>query len=485
MTGKNLVRLRVVLASFLFTGMCLLFLESIGVSFLASWQLGSALLAGSLVVLIVLAALTIALGRIYCAAFCPLGILQDLLARINPRAKYRPLAAFFPLRLAIMLLFLASILAGIPIIFAVLDPYSAFGRIAANLLAPLWDTIHNLIAWAATTMESDTVVEIFSQPPGGSALILSGATLAALALAAWKYCRAWCNFCPVGAILGLLSRFSLLRIRLEKNKCLSCGRCEHVCKTGCLNIDKKVVDSSRCVDCFNCLAVCPSGALAYGPRARVSPSPQSSTTRRAFLALAPALLATPVSAAVIAPGRADKLPERKTRPARSNPVTPPGSRGVGHFSAHCSGCQLCASVCPGYVLASFANGLGVAQPSLTFEYGYCLQGCARCGAVCPTGAIAPFTAAEKEGIQIGLANVDFDRCIVHTEKIPCKACYNICPPQAISLEPVPGSTEDLKRPVVDAAKCVGCGACEFVCPARPLAAISVSGMKEHKLINGQ
>lgn len=116
---------------------------------------------------------------------------------------------------------------------------------------------------------------------------------------------------------------------------------------------------------------------------------------------------------------------------------------------------------------------------MSYEFGYCRPNCVKCGEVCPTGAISALGLQQKAKIKIGLAKTDFDKCIVNNDKVQCSACQRICPGEAISLVAINEGADSLKRPVIDADKCTGCGACEYICAARPLAAISVDGLKEH------
>ncbi|MDR0881480.1 MAG: 4Fe-4S dicluster domain-containing protein, partial [Candidatus Adiutrix sp.] len=125
------------------------------------------------------------------------------------------------------------------------------------------------------------------------------------------------------------------------------------------------------------------------------------------------------------------------------------------------------------------TGSGLLQPSLSFERGYCRVNCVECSLVCPTGAIRAVTIPEKSAIQVGRGVLDWERCIVQTDKVECTACSRNCPTGAITLV---GAGGELKRPVVDREQCLGCGACEYYCPARPLAAIKVQGNWQHRRI---
>ena len=83
---------------------------------------------------------------------------------------------------------------------------------------------------------------------------------------AWKHGRTWCNtICPVGTVLGLLSRFSLFKVRIDSDRCNGCGLCATKCKAACINSKEHAVDYSRCVDCFDCLGACKQKALVYNP----------------------------------------------------------------------------------------------------------------------------------------------------------------------------------------------------------------------------
>ena len=176
---------------------------------------------------------------------------------------------------------------------------------------------------------------------------------------------------------------------------------------------------------------------------------------------------------------ADVAPaDAATRPVR---VVPPGGRSHRNFFTRCVGCQLCVNVCPNNVLRPSADALNCFQPEMGFEHGYCRPECVACGEVCPAGAIRRITPAEKKTIHVGRASLDKDRCIAARDGVDCSVCERHCPVWAIVRVPVdetdPNST---KIPVVDKELCIGCGACEHLCAARPAPAIVVEGLKEHR-----
>jgi ferredoxin len=337
---------------------------------------------------------------------------------------------------------------------------------------------------------------------GASALVAAVLTLTLIAYLAFKGGRTWCNtICPVGTVLGCLSRFALIRPRLESENCIHCGLCAKGCKASCIDPQKAIIDASRCVACFNCLDKCKRDAIDYGPRffapkaahaagldapadasdhERVHATSGGGTvTRRGLLAAVLTLAAAPAYAVKAINEDEIAALTRKQRPHRALPITPPGSRSLAAFREKCSGCQLCVSVCPNQVLSTFDQGGGLLQPSLSFERGFCRVNCVTCSSVCPTGALVSISAAEKSATQIGHAVLDPGLCINSQGSNRCSACARNCPPGAIAvLEKADGS----RTVAVDAERCTGCGACEYYCPVRPMSAIAVLGNQEHRRI---
>ena len=384
-----------------------------------------------------------------------------------------------------MIVFILSFLIGLPLLSGLLEPYSAFGRIATDISGPIWESGNNALAWASERAGNFAVSQTPVWQKGISALAAALLTLGIIGFLAWKSGRTWCNtVCPVGTALGLLSRHALIRPRIRKESCVRCGLCEKVCKASCIDVQSGSVDGSRCVSCFNCQSVCRKNAISLTPVSATSAAPpkavKTDASRRALLtaSLGTALgMALPLAAqaAVQAP---PKALTRKEQPHRETPVLPPGAGSLSSFQSRCTGCQLCVSACPNQVLRSQDSGKGMLQPALFFERGYCRVNCVVCSEVCPAGAIRPITPAHKSAIQIGRAKIALDRCIVNTDNVSCTACSRNCPTGAITLVDGPKH----KLPVVDAERCIGCGACEYNCPARPLSAVWVEGNQTHRSI---
>ena len=487
--------IRILLAAVCFTALCLLFVDVSGrlapsLAFMAKAQFVPAMLAGSVGAVVGVLLLTLVFGRLYCSVLCPLGVMQDVIGARAGRYRYRYSSPHTLLRLAVFFVFAASLLAGVPLVFSLLEPYSAFGRIAADLLAPVWATGNNALAWASERAGNYDVAPAMLWQKGLAALAAAVATLALIGVLAWRKGRLWCTaVCPVGTFLGFFSRFAVLRPRIEESACKNCGLCEKACKSGCIDATAGTVDASRCVVCFDCVDVCRHGAMSYGLRkagggeksvvgdAAQSVGSKPNTVRRGMLA---ALVGAAVPG--VAFGRSSSpiaALTRKFEPERAVVVVPPGAQSVQQLSARCTGCQLCVSACPNQVLRGTDHGSGMLQPTMAFERGYCRVNCVTCAEVCPAGAIRPITPAQKSSMQIGRAVINLDRCITVTDKVTCTACAKICPPRVINLV---GPEDVPKKPVVDAERCTGCGACEYVCPARPFAAIYVEGVAEQRRI---
>ncbi|MEN8223916.1 MAG: 4Fe-4S binding protein [Bacteroidota bacterium] len=425
---------------------------------------------------IFVAASSLIFGRIYCSTLCPLGTMQDIIIWLN--RKFRKKKVLKKQRSYHALKYTVLFLVGILFVFGLItpllffDPYSNFGRIIANTVRPVYLFLNNL---GATALESVDVYTLYRVEPGVTHWFSITFSLLLLVLIVWlsvKHARLFCNtLCPLGALLGLLSRYSLFRISLEQNLCTSCGKCSAVCKAGCIDISEKKVDFSQCVGCLNCLTSCPSNGVLFTLKGRKSAPviQEYDPTRRNILSAALAATTTMAAMPLLALQQrgGSKKCKSPQEVIRNYPVSPPGSVSLRHFNDSCTACHLCVSACPTHVIKpSFLEyGLaGIMQPRMDYLANYCNFDCITCSEVCPTGALQPLSIDEKHVLQLGKVNFIKYNCIVYTEGTDCGACSEHCPTKAVDMRPY---MDKLFLPVVDPEICVGCGACEYACPTDP------------------
>ena len=493
-----LKKIRMILGSVMFVGLTLLFLDFTGtlhhwLGWMAKVQALEAVLALNVVVIVALAALTFIFGRIYCSVICPLGVMQDIFGWLGKKAKknrYTYSKAISWLRYAMLAVFIVAWAVGIGTVVQLLAPYSAFGRICTMVLQPVYMTVNNLLAAIAEHYESYAFYGVEVWMKSLPVFIIALLTLVILAVMAWRNGRTYCNtICPVGTVLSFIARFSILKIQFDEDKCKNCSLCSKNCKAACIDFKNHQVDYSRCVVCGDCIESCRSGALSYRSyrshrsyKTHKTYNPQD-PSKRSFL-IASAMVTTAALAQEtkhVDGGLADII--EKSAPERQTPVVPPGARSLKNITSKCTGCQLCVSECPNDVLRPSGSMMSLMQPVMSFEKGYCRPECTRCSDVCPAGAIKPLDAIEKSSIQIGHAVVAVDFCISAKGEAECGNCARHCPAGAIEM--VPSDPDDDLSPSVPAVNenaCIGCGACEHLCPVRPLSAIHVEGHEVHKLI---
>lgn len=438
------------------------------------------------IVVLVLTALT---GRTYCSFLCPLGILQDGISRIGGLFKRRFRKYGYKKPYTILRYFILVMTAGIlalggVYVLTILDPYSTFGRFITYFAQPVALLINNLLASVLGSFDIYSIYRVDIKPYELAAYIVPAAFLFLVGILSFRYGRLYCNtVCPVGTLLGLLSKVSLFRIRFEETSCTRCGRCAMSCKSSCIDFLNKKVDLSRCVNCFNCIDSCKENGLSYG-LVRLKQKSQSDdgtdASRRGFIAGSLALIAGGTQF-VRAQGTTPAPTKDSTvKEDRLYPVSPPGSSGISVFTSRCTACTLCVNACPTNVLQPSVSEYGFAgimQPRMDFHSGFCNYDCTRCTDVCPTGAIMPLMLEAKKLTQIGKAVFIKDNCIVHTEKTACGACSEHCPTKACHMVPYEGR---LLIPEVRDEICIGCGACEYACPTRPYRAIFVDGNPLHE-----
>ena len=421
---------------------------------------------------------TLFLGRFFCSWVCPLGILNQIfsLGAIGPRLSqryqanaYRPMFRFKYYALTVLLV----VALGGGLQTGLLDPIALVFRSMVVSGLPLLDTVG---------------LGIYSNKPifqGG--LLVAVIFLAILAANRWLP-RFWCRVvCPLGAFLGVLSRWSVFGIQRDVEKCNGCNQCLQSCQGGCdPNGEWR---RSECHLCMNCLEHCPEGALHYGRPKKTSSVHQPLDVNRRRL------LETTVGAITVFPLMRHSV--SAVTLDHSAVIRPPGSLAEEDFAKRCIKCAACMRVCPTSVLqpAWLEGGFeGLWTPILVNRIGYCEHHCVLCGQVCPTGAIRHLAVNEKTGrspfatpIRLGTAFFDHGRCLPWAMDVPCIVCEEVCPtsPKAIWYRPATVTNRDgrsitLKQPFVKPDLCIGCGICENKCPVAGKSAVRVTSVGESR-----
>lgn len=496
-------KIRITLAIICFSLITLLFLDFTGTmqirfGWLANIQFLPAVLALNLGIVILLLVLTFLLGRVYCSVLCPLGVFQDIVSRISGMRKkkkfrfsYSPAVKW--LRYVIFGFFIIALVAGVGSVFALLDPYGSYGRIAQSLFSPLWGWGNNLLAFVAEKNNNSTfqVTDVWLKSI--PTLFIASITFIVLVILAWKNGRTYCNtVCPIGTLLGFLSQYSLFRITIDSQKCNKCSLCSRSCKASCIDYKNHNVDNSRCVTCMNCLQRCNRKAISYKlnyPQSNTYPQsenknnqPEESVneSRRNFLSLSALLVTVSLLKSTEKVSDGMVIVSGKKIVERSNALVPAGSLGIEHFTTHCIACQLCVSACPSQVLRPSDNLSRLMQPEMSYKRGYCNPECTKCSEVCPAEAITKISSKDKLTIQVGHAVSVPQNCKALTENKECDVCAKNCPLGAIIMISSDSKRSDSpKIPFVLTERCIGCGTCENLCPAKPISGIYVEGNKRH------
>jgi polyferredoxin len=465
--------------------------------------------------------LALVVGRAFCGWMCPLGTLHHLVSNMKSERKHglkllesnrykRWQSAKFYVLAVVLVMALVGSVAGL-----LLDPLSFLVRSMATSALPVLnyglraslDWAHELplgpaavgVTGAATVLNA-TILS-FRQPHFHQALAI-GLLFAFVLVLNLRVTRFWCRaICPLGAMLGVVSRWSFVQLQKHDEKCNDCQRCELHCQGGDDPIPGATWRKAECHLCMNCLGDCPEGGLSFTwsgrPARQTRETPQ--LQRRAVIA----------SLAAGAVG----LPLLRTGPgvkAAGDPllIRPPASVDEEHFLERCIRCGDCMKVCPNNALhpALFEAGVeGLWSPVLVPRIGYCEPNCTLCTQVCPTGAIWEMTVAEKIGRpakvapdgtvqqpgrepnRIGTAFYDRGRCLPWAMGIECIVCEEWCPtsPKAIYLVPAQvtdatGQPKTVRQPYVEPKRCTGCGACEFACPIKGRPAVYVTSAGESR-----
>ena len=375
------------------------------------------IISASLLIGIILA--TFIFGRIYCSILCPLGLLQELLMFLFKRPNTPKRSRCW--KYLIAALSFGTLFGGSALIFRQIDPYSIFGSVVG-------------------------------------ANILGIATLLIIALLVWLWGRVFCsNICPIGALLGLISKHALFQVQIDKEKCISCGACSRKCPTGSIFFKDKNVDNETCIKCFNCLNTCPRNAINYNkhtPKEKIKFSPN----RRQLLIGGSAL-----ALFVLAAKSGLKFGEKALQSVKAA-ILPAGAKNLERFANSCLNCNLCVQNCPHQVIKPADSKYPYVH--LDYSQNFCSFKCHKCSDICPSGALQELSLEQKRRTQIGIARINSDQCV------RCGLCIMKCPREALTRE---GHTV----PQVLSDKCIGCGLCQNACPVK---AITIEGLSKQILL---
>ena len=415
-------------------------------------------------------------GRVYCSTLCPLGVLQDFAGALNTSLTGKKYSFHKNIRLFRYFIFILVVILfvlGVPSLVGVLDPYSIYIRGASRLFDYIIGAVMDI---AAPVLK---YFSIYSTYLSGSMVFAPILILLLIFTTAFFRGRLFCNtLCPVGMILGCVSRNPIIRPAFKAN-CISCGKCEAVCKAECIRVSDKLIELGRCVMCGNCVAACPEVALSfsrkdliYNPERRETIKSITSITvftALPFINKSNILMSIPALSAF----------SSKIKKNGLYPQIPPGAMSWARFLDKCIGCHACIKRCPSRVLESAGVKFGingVLKPVLNFNKGFCQYDCVECGQICPFGAIMPINVDEKHRIQTGVVYYIRELCVIITEGKRCGACAEHCPTGALEM-----NSKDSHHPIlIKEELCVGCGACEYMCPVIPQKAILVKPLAIHQ-----
>ena len=470
---------------------------------------------------ILLICATVLLGRFFCAFICPFGTLHHMCGTIRPARKGRDRIKAnrpdprrrFKYFLLIGLLMAA---AGGVNYAGLIDPIAFLFRSLATSVFPAVG--NGLRDFFETLAYSDIKIfnylayglEAAAAPVFGyeDKAFHTGWAIGILFLVILFLNRIrprfWCRFlCPLGALLGIFSRFSFLTLQKDKTKCTGCGACTRTCQGAASPDPAEVWQKAECLLCMNCTAVCPEDALTFRLKRSSPERKHTDIGRRALLGGLLAGISLPLL------GRLDGKISKTNAPEL---IRPPGSLAEEAFLDRCQRCGLCMKACPTNVIVPAFSEAGIGgfwTPVLNMNLGYCEYTCTLCTGVCPTGAIQRLTAKAKiqTPVKIGSAYIDRGRCLPWNGNSPCIVCEEHCPvsPKAIYFKkdvivrpkraasdraiPEPEKPEmeeiDVQLPFVDLSRCIGCGICQNKCPVKGKPAIRVISAGESRSLENQ
>lgn len=448
-------------------------------------------------------AATMLLGRVFCGWVCPLGTLNNIAGSFRKKHSDNISLNWHRTKYYILMFLLAASVFSLQLA-GIVDPLSLLIRSLSVSIYPAFNYGTKAVFDAVYNSDIKGLVDIseavysvfkkgilsFQQPFYNQSAFIGILFLFILGMNLAEK-RFWCRYlCPLGALLGLLSRFSILK-RTVSEGCTSCGACASVCQGNASPDKKEDWKDTECFYCWNCDDVCPQNAVSFGFHPPMSPDNIGGITggyggldlgrRRVLTSLVSGVVAVPLLRAN--PLSKAEVPNQKL-------IRPPGALEEREFLKRCVKCGECMKVCitNGLQPTFLEAGLeGIWSPLLIPKIGYCEYRCTLCGQVCPTGAIKKLDLKEKAKIKIGLAMIDKSRCLPYAHATPCIVCEEVCPTpkkavwfDRVSVKDRNGKEKTIQQPRVDLELCIGCGICEAKCPVIDRPAIYVTSIGESR-----
>ncbi len=442
---------------------------------------------------IALIVVTLLLGRVFCGWACPLGTLNNLMGALKKARPGEKTRNWRRAKYYVLIFVLVSSSFTLQLV-GIMDPLSLLIRSLSLSIYPLFnygvraffDALYDLNIQGLVDMSESLYsllkksVLSFQQPLYKQSVFIGFLFFGIMALNLLER-RFWCRYlCPLGALLGILSRYSLLK-RTVSEGCNSCGACAPVCQGNASPDRKEEWRDAECFYCWNCDDVCPQNAVSFGFTQRKVTAAMDLGRRRVITSALSGLVAVPLL---------KSIPLSKSGFSDPALIRPPGSLEEKEFLKRCVKCGECMKVCitNGLQPTLLEAGLeGIWSPVLVPRMGYCEYRCTLCGQVCPTGAIKKLDLKEKMKVKIGLAMIDKGRCLPYAHATPCIVCEEVCPTpkKAIWFEEArvkdrEGKEKVMKQPRVDLELCIGCGICETDCPVVGQPAIYVISVGESR-----
>ena len=435
--------------------------------------------------------LTFVFGRFACGWVCPLGSIHQFFSFIFKKSKLlkpKKIKNKLPtLKYYILILILVGAVFSLNLV-GIMDPFSLLYRSFAVAVFPVlnhtFSNILSLLYQAEFYSVADPIAQFSAtldiNPVFAQAFFIGSLFLAVMLLNMHRE-RFWCRYlCPLGALLGLFSRWNILKLTIDPKKCIECNLCTIHCETQANPFPNDEWKSSECIYCFTCSAICPTNAIQFPLRPGPEKIEKIDLSRRK-------LILTSLVSVIAAPFF--RLSPKSAR-ASEKLIRPPGALPEKQFLEKCVKCGECMKVCPTNAIQPVlteAGPEGLWTPMLVPEIGYCEYYCSLCTQVCPTGALKELTVPEKTQVKIGTSWINKNRCIPWKFGDPCIVCEEHCPvsPKAIKLIKTEVNTPEGEiktplAPVIDTELCIGCGICENKCPVVDKPAIYVTSVGESR-----